>query len=170
MREDLPESAPKAGAALPALHWRLPATQAAVRHTLSAQAGTLAALLPMAECRHEAEIALAEALNNIVEHAFAGLLPGEIRVDAVLHGGLARFEIRDDGRAMPAGPLPGARMPSLDAGDPLDLPEGGFGWALLRALTRDLSYRREGPLNVLRFSLPAMPAAADRPAAKIDPK
>jgi serine/threonine-protein kinase RsbW len=170
MREDLPESVPEPGAAAPRLHWRLPATQAAVRHTLSAQAGTLMALLPVPERRHEAEIALAEALNNIVEHAFAGLLPGEIRVDAVLRAGVVFFEIRDDGRAMPAGPLPGARMPSLDAGDPLDLPEGGFGWALLRALTRDLSYRREGPVNVLRFSLPAIAPDADGPTAKIDPK
>ena len=31
------------------------------------------------------------------------------------------------------------------------LPEGGFGWALIRDMTRDLTYRRQGRMNRLSF-------------------
>ena len=34
-----------------------------------------------------------------------------------------------------------------------DLPEGGFGWGMIRDLTDDLSYRRDGARNELRFTV-----------------
>ena len=38
-----------------------------------------------------------------------------------------------------------------DQDAPQDLPEGGFGWFLIRSLTRDLTYLREDGYNMLCF-------------------
>ena len=54
---------------------------------------------------------------------------------------------------MPTG-LPALGQPSpLVMGE--DLPEGGFGWFLIRTLTLDLEYERDGGFNKLRFVVPA---------------
>ena len=41
-----------------------------------------------------------------------------------------------------------------------DLPEGGFGWGLIRALSSGLSYRRMSERNRLAFRIP-LPGAPD---------
>ena len=43
-----------------------------------------------------------------------------------------------------------------------DLPEGGFGWYLIRDLARDVNYEREGWCNVLTLRLEV---AQEEPAA-----
>lgn len=99
--------------------------------------------------RTTAQIVLAEVLNNIVEHAYAG--QGG-RIDLLLApevGGL-RCVVTDCGVPMPSGRLPKGRSPR-----PGDLPQGGFGWFLIRSLARDLRYSREGGRNELSFRLPS---------------
>jgi serine/threonine-protein kinase RsbW len=101
--------------------------------------------------RGTAEIVLAEVLNNIVEHAQARKA-GEIEV-LLSHTpqGLACTVI-DRGQRMPGGRLPEG-LPtglSIDTGN---LPEGGFGWQLIRLLATDLAYRRDGDRNELSFRL-----------------
>ena len=59
--------------------------------------------------------------------------------------------ISDTGLPMPEGQLPAGVLAPL--GDFADLPEGGFGWHLIRSLSKDLSYRREGGRNLLSFRL-----------------
>jgi len=99
------------------------------------------------------ELVLAEVLNNIVEHAFAEAGPGQIEltISRDTLGLLCRVE--DDGAPMPNGMLPAGRLPS-NAVPVDDLPEGGFGWFLIRDLTRELSYVRDGSRNLLMFRLP----------------
>jgi serine/threonine-protein kinase RsbW len=47
-----------------------------------------------------------------------------------------------------------------------DLPEGGFGWYLIRTLARDVRYDRNGVTNCLTFWLPATESEiADIPGA-----
>jgi serine/threonine-protein kinase RsbW len=106
--------------------------------------------------RARTQIALAEACNNIVEHAYQ---PPRAVEDAMIvldiagdPGGL-QITLRDKGRAMPDGPLPGRDLPLFDPADPASLPEGGFGWALLREMTRALSISRRNGQNILRFRL-----------------
>ncbi|MBK8438418.1 MAG: ATP-binding protein [Rhodobacter sp.] len=99
--------------------------------------------------RSTAEIVLAEVLNNIVEHAYAAGT-GPIRLSLALGEGVLNCRIEDEGAAMPGETLPAGRLPN-----PADLPEGGFGWHLIRTLGHQLSYRRSGSTNQLRFSLPA---------------
>ena len=50
-------------------------------------------------------------------------------------------------------PSPGGEPPAGQAPDPDDLPEGGFGWHLIRSLSKDLEYHREGDRNFLTFRL-----------------
>lgn len=102
--------------------------------------------LPDEDCG-TAEIVLAEALNNVVEHAYAAS-PGEIELTVTLSGGALTCTIRDQGRPMP-GALPAGTLPALAPPD--HIPEGGFGWHLIRALSRDLHYRRQDGHNLLSF-------------------
>ena len=107
------------------------------------------------ECRGTAEIVLAEALNNVVEHAYA-TYPGKIEVRMERQAAGLAGEVIDRGVPMPQSGLPGGSLP---AGSPPqqvsldDLPEGGFGWFLIRTLSQDLTYAREADRNCLRFSL-----------------
>jgi len=101
------------------------------------------------EGRGTAELVLAEVLNNIVEHAYARH-SGEIEVTLSRDAGGILCEVADTGLPMPQGAPPAGQLPPLE-GD--DLPEGGFGWHLIRSLARDLEYRREGGRNLLRFRL-----------------
>lgn len=110
-----------------------------------ALARLLAALGPLnlaPEERNTVELVLAEVLNNILEHAYPGLGPvGTIRLCAMLkHDGL-HVRVLDDGAPMPGGLAPLGMSQDLNIGIP-DLPEGGFGWFLIRDLARDVTYRR----------------------------
>jgi serine/threonine-protein kinase RsbW len=99
------------------------------------------------------ELALAEVLNNIVEHAYAGRAAGPVHLQLLREAGTLACRIEDRGRPMPGLALPVGRMPSVD-GPVEDLAEGGWGWALIRAVTSDLSYERIGGRNRLCFRLP----------------
>jgi serine/threonine-protein kinase RsbW len=96
------------------------------------------------------QIVLAEVLNNIAEHAYARY-PGQIEVLVVPQGGAMYFRTQDRGLPMPEGRLPGGVLSEAKEFD--DLPEGGFGWFLIRSLTRDLTYARQDHLNLLSFCI-----------------
>ena len=99
------------------------------------------------------EIVLAEVLNNIVEHAYADLAQGEICVWIERRHEDLAIAVIDDGRPLPGEALPDAREPDLNVAV-ADLPEGGFGWGLIRALSSGLSYRRMSERNRLAFRIP----------------
>lgn len=108
------------------------------------------------------ELVLAEVLNNIVEHACANLPDGRISVRIRNCTSALRCQVHDNGCRMPGGNPPDGRHP--DPGGPVaELPEGGFGWMLIRGLTQDLLYRRKGDGNTLGFVIPLSP---DCPACK----
>lgn len=100
------------------------------------------------------EIVLAEVLNNIVEHAFAQMKDGLITISLNKDGGDWTIKVEDNGEGMPVEALPNGQLPTL-AADFHDLPEGGFGWALVEMLTKDLLYTRQHNGNRLEFDLPA---------------
>jgi serine/threonine-protein kinase RsbW len=93
---------------------------------------------------------LAEVLNNIVEHAYAGG-SGPILLCLRRLGPKLAVEILDSGNAMPGLRLPEGKAAEIGAFD--DLPEGGFGWFLIRTMTDGLEYDRIGAENRLRFSM-----------------
>lgn len=130
----------------------IPASLTAVRRGLeSIKCG----LQPVGFSRDELaslEIVLAEALNNIVEHAYAesdnGLI--EIRLTQTSCG--LACTIVDNGKMMPGGEPPLGLQADLDC-DISDLPEGGFGWFLIRELAHELEYEHTNGRNRLSFRM-----------------
>jgi serine/threonine-protein kinase RsbW len=102
------------------------------------------------ESRGSVEIVLAEVLNNISEHAYAKY-PGKVDLWLTPKDGFLFVRFEDSGLPMPGGILPGGSLESADEG--LDLPEGGFGWFLIRSLAQELTYLRENDRNLLTFCL-----------------
>lgn len=129
------------------------ADPAAVRGALA----TLLAAPPIlglaADDRGTVELVLAEVLNNVAEHAYAGG-SGPVEVDLRATAGGLACRIADVGLGMPDGRLPAGLLPSADPGAADDLPEGGFGWHLIRSLTADLTYARSAGQNRLTFLIP----------------
>ena len=104
------------------------------------------------EIRGTVAIVLAEALNNVVEHAYRDG-PGPIRICVDHLAPVLRVSVYDQGLPMPNEQLPQGLLKPLVEGE--ELPEGGFGWFLIRTLTMDLAYERHGNLNHLCFEVQA---------------
>ena len=133
---------------------RCSATALDVRRMLGELRAHLAAEnLPDDDCSN-VEIALAEALNNIVEHACRPGPHGTITLMLSVGQRNLTCELRDRGVAMPGLAPPGGTVPDI-TGLRATLPEGGFGWPLIHALTARLHYLRDGEENrlILDFDL-----------------
>lgn len=98
----------------------------------------------------DVQIVLAEAMNNIVEHAYADR-PGQIEITLWSTPDGLKGRLVDNGAPMP-GVLPAGTLPAI--GQDGDLPEGGFGWFLIRQLASDITYRRQDGVNHLLFRIP----------------
>ena len=104
------------------------------------------------DAAHSIELVLAEVLNNIGEHAYRGMDRGRIELGIWPEGDMLLFRTRDSGIPMPNENLPAGRAAALDC--PMEeIPEGGFGWYLIRNLTADLGYDRVGNGNLLTFRM-----------------
>lgn len=132
------------------------ATELESRRAIATISGRLRATGLDRDKADEIEIALAEAINNVVEHAYSKAEPGTIRVLCSLRNTRLDIRICDTGA-----PLPDNRLPPGLAADVsvarADLPEGGFGWFLIRELTSEVRYDRCGLINhlSLRFDFQA---------------
>ena len=124
------------------------ATESGVRRLLAqGRARLLAAHVPEARLG-TVELVWAEALNNIAEHAYAGIEPGIVHIDAAIEGRSVSALIRDRGKPLPGLTVPLAQLP--ESVGPLDsLPEGGFGWFLINDLCESVAYRRQNGENEL---------------------
>lgn len=99
------------------------------------------------------QIILAEVLNNILEHAYPPIGPvGPIHIRCGRSQDGVLLDIKDNGRAMPDGKAPVGCPKPVDVAI-VDLPEGGFGWFLIKDLTHDVEYRRVGQENQLRLRI-----------------
>ncbi|KIN63146.1 putative serine-protein kinase [Sulfitobacter noctilucicola] len=97
------------------------------------------------------ELVLAEVLNNIVEHAYADT-SGPIYIGCQHEKNGLHLVVRDKGEEMPDGRTPLGQMESLEQ-DVSALPEGGFGWFLIKDLAKDVKYRRAGDENQLNLRI-----------------
>ncbi|KUJ79139.1 ATP-binding protein [Ruegeria profundi] len=96
----------------------------------------------------DVKIALAEAINNVVEHAYAGLTPAEVEIRCQLHKTWLDVLITDTGNPLPGLCIPDGILAPL--GSTLsELPEGGFGWFLIHELTSEIRYERSNGRNRL---------------------
>lgn len=103
--------------------------------------------------RDAVELALAEALTNIVEHGYGGDAVDEIRVRLAERAGALEVEVWDRGRPIPPGKLEQADDTTFQY-DPEDLdglPEGGLGLALIKAAFNEVRYRRKAGVNRLQL-------------------
>lgn len=115
-----------------------------------------------AEAVGSVEIVLAEALNNIVEHAYDEAAPGDVNLVIKQRRSSLLFEISDKGNAMPNGRAPLGNHPMSEFNnDPM--PEGGYGWFLIRELVRDLIYDRRDDENFLIFRMAIESAPDEKP-------
>lgn len=116
------------------------------------------------------ELVLAEVLNNITLHGADGQpVPGALTAEGLSpdgepddrvvihltvtqHGGGLACAVIDDGSPLPESCLifpDSAPTPEVSA-----MRAGGFGWFIIRDLTRSLFYFREDDRNVLCFNIP----------------
>lgn len=103
------------------------------------------------------EIVLAEALNNVAEHAYPEDKPGDMRLIIKRRPKALMFEIRDRGKPMPKGRAPIGNHPMTEFDQHDAMPEGGYGWFLIREIVSDLVYDRRNDENflVIRMAIEA---------------
>lgn len=124
-----------------------------VRNVLADLMTTLTSAGVPAGTRGSLEIVLAEIMNNISEHAYGEQVVGPISLEVMASPCCIGCRITDTGKSMPGLQVPEGVLPSNDVALE-DLPEGGFGWFLIRQMTADLSYARVEDANTLHFQLP----------------
>jgi len=134
---------------------RFRATELAARGGIVAVMARLRALDLPEQIAGDVELALAEAVNNVTEHAYRERDDGTITVTARLEDKRLVLRISDNGLPMPDGKMPQPRTHDL-SGRAEELPEGGFGWGLIHALTSTVRYDRRAQRNTLSmvFTLP----------------
>lgn len=107
------------------------------------------------------ELAMAEVLNNIVQHGQRAPLPDlpkgarpppvTIHLTVTRHAEGLACAVADDGTPLPSSCLIPAGLPPPEIAA---MREGGFGWFMIRDLTQSLFYYREHRRNVLCFHIP----------------
>lgn len=102
------------------------------------------------EVAGEVCLILAEALNNVVEHAYRNSEDGDIDIIVKMAVNWVTIEINDFG---PEYALPRSTIMDSPGEHALeDLPEGGFGWGLIEILTDGISLARIDNRNHLILS------------------
>lgn len=145
-------AAPPRGGGIECVRLTLPATNDGIREFLLNLSVLLAPLDLDEDALGNVEIILAELMNNVVEHAYAGRTDGQINIGIDLLGKLLIADVTDRGKAMPEHQVPRKRAAELDVPRE-DLPEGGFGWYMIHELVESLSYKRTDDMNIVRFSM-----------------
>ena len=103
------------------------------------------------EATANAEIVLAEALNNVVEHSFEYNEDGNIQLEVATEANEFSMTIKDNGKVFTG--IPQKKEMKGEAVELDDLPEGGFGWFLIHELTNEIFYTRLGDLNTLELRM-----------------
>ncbi|MEO1138314.1 MAG: ATP-binding protein [Pseudomonadota bacterium] len=133
-------------------------SELAVRAALEDMRGALTKAALDEDTLGSVTLVLAEALNNIAEHAYAGMQPGQVQVRAEIFADYIVIQLRDHGCALPGLQLPAGHLP--DASGPREsLPEGGFGWFLIHELTETLNYKRANGENSLELRFARKPCS-----------
>lgn len=137
-------------------HHSFPAEPLAVRSALRAALARFYRQLSPDESG-TLELVLAEVLNNIVEHGYGESGEGTITLSIVRDRRGLSCSVSDDGVELPGDCLVPHADGEAQRPRPEHLPEGGFGWFLIRDLVEDLGYHRANGRNLLAFRLPLRP-------------
>lgn len=101
--------------------------------------------VPARECA-QVELALDEAVNNVIRHAYRGEAGHPVLVTFTLRDGQFSIELEDEGL-----PMPPREAPVLDF-DPTDianLPEGGMGLFIIHNVMDHVEFQRRGGRNAM---------------------
>lgn len=109
------------------------------------------------ECIGDVMLVLAEALNNVIEHAYGAETSGDIEIKGTLRAQTLSLQIVDKGRPFD-GP-PDEVILNTEVYELSDMPDGGFGWFLIKSLTEDIHFSREGDKNKLTLVVGVRPAS-----------
>ncbi len=96
-----------------------------------------------AQTQREVELAVGEALANVMRHSYGGDTTRPIDLRCVLRDGAFEVEVRDDGEPFDVADLP----PPPD-----ELRAGGRGVYLMRTIMDTVEYLREDNRNLLRMT------------------
>jgi anti-sigma regulatory factor (Ser/Thr protein kinase) len=120
--------------------------------------GPLAADPALETWRHEFGLALVEHITNLMRHAYARQPGGKVYGRLTHTAAALALETLDAGLPFDPARLP-TQPPRYESWT--DLPEGGYGLPLIRAVMDELHYERRDRYNVWRMSrrLPGQPAA-----------
>ena len=97
-----------------------------------------------AEMRQEVELAIGEALANVMRHSYGGNTERPIELRCALRDGTLEVEIRDDGEPFDA--------ENLCSRPPDELRAGGRGVFLIREVMDQVEYLRDDNRNLLRMT------------------
>ncbi len=99
------------------------------------------------DCIGDVMLVLAEALNNVIEHAYGSEQKGHIQIKATLRAQTLSVQIVDRGKPFD-GP-PDEVSLNTDKYALSEMPDGGFGWFLIKSLTEDIHFSHDGGQNKL---------------------
>lgn len=97
------------------------------------------------------ELALVEAMNNVIEHGYAYDAAQQLRVDLSIGAEEIICDIVDHGQRLPEAVIRTLRDRAANLPSPLTLAESGYGLALMSAHADDLIYRNTDGANMLRL-------------------
>lgn len=103
------------------------------------------------------ELAVVEAVNNAIEHAYCGVPGRRVEVTVRVAGRHLTLEVADTGRSM-AWEAECAAAEARNLADPLA--DGGRGLMIIRELLDEVGYRSAGGRNVLSLTKRISAAAA----------
>lgn len=96
------------------------------------------------------QIVLGEVMNNIIEHGFKNEGTGLIEIEIFITGDGITVRLCDDGVEFT--PPEASQSPLQDKDNLDDLPEGGFGWFLIKEITSSIELKRRENKNHLTLN------------------
>lgn len=138
------------------IHLHFMSNEFAVRRALAQLMQRLQKTRLTADELGQVELVVAEVLNNIVEHAYGPSQPGPVDLTCDLLSRQIRVIVVDQGRDVPV-KLLYPRRPTDPRQFADNLPEGGWGWALIHSLTDTISYSKCDGANLLYFTVAVAP-------------
>ena len=134
------------------LSLRMPSSNEGVRECIAVSAAFVREVGGSEQDLTAVELAMAEVLNNVVEHAYGdqGVGPMTLEIEALEDE--IRLRIRDSGYPMPKGRLPSGQAADTTLAD-FEQDEGGYGLHMIRQLAKKLRYTRVGEENHLTFRM-----------------
>ncbi len=98
---------------------------------------------------YQIEVAVVEAVNNAIKHAYHGEPGHEVEVTIALTPDQITFQVCDQGKPMNSIKVSGL---NFDSRDLQSLPEEGMGLHIMRSVMEEVRYETAGGRNVLTLS------------------